>query len=60
MSVEGQLDDLSGRGADPANRVVRELGWPQGVLLLWSVRSLERLLGQLDAADVTVVRIASD
>jgi DNA-binding NarL/FixJ family response regulator len=28
------------------------------VLLLWSARALEPLLGQLDAADVTVVRIA--
>jgi hypothetical protein len=58
MSVEGQLDGLDGRDVDPARRIVRELGWPQGVVLLWSARALEPLLGQLDAADVTVVRIA--
>ena len=58
MSVEDQLDGLDGRDVDPARRVVRELGWPRSVLLLWSARALEPLLGQLDAADVTVVRIA--
>ena len=58
MSVEGQLDGLDRRGPDPASRLVRELGWPQSVLLLWSARDLQPLLGQLDAADVTVVRIA--